>query len=206
MTDERLVLWQERPCLRCAKWIGRHQNFCVRRLPTEKCCRCATLGVKCDPIPETQLDSFHLVQSIFRLGVTPDALRAGSDWIRAVEGAIRKDPSLLPSQSRTRSLGSSESDRIAVLEARLDRMEGTMGQILQILNQQVSALLLLTSFPMETPYRIVLMIVERIFWHSSCRCPRCSPRCPPPWRYFVESPGPVSSFGTVDIFGGWSFL
>lgn len=138
VADERLVLWQERPCLRCAKWVGRYQNFCVRRLPTEKCCRCSSLGVKCDPIPESQVASFHLVQSIFRLGATPDAIRAGCDWVRVVEGTIRKDPSSSPSQSRSRSLGPSELDRIAALEDRLGRIEGTMGQILQALNRQVS--------------------------------------------------------------------
>ncbi|QKX53113.1 uncharacterized protein TRUGW13939_11125 [Talaromyces rugulosus] len=136
VADERLVLWQSHPCLRCAKLVGRHQNFCVRRLPTEKCCRCSCLGVKCDSIPDSQLASFRIVQAMFRLGVSPEAIRAAADWVRVVEGTLRREPSSSPSQSRIRSLGPSESDRVAALEARLDRIEGTMGQILQILNRQ----------------------------------------------------------------------
>lgn len=137
--DRRLVLWHENPCLRCAKVLGTYQAFCVRPLPGQKCRRCSTLGVKCDSIPEKQLASFRIVQQIFQQhGVTADGCQARRDWVRVVEGDIRKDPSLSPSQSRTRLAGAPAADRMAALEARLDRMEGTMAQILQALNSLVS--------------------------------------------------------------------
>lgn len=137
--DRRLVLWQENPCLRCAKVLGTYQAFCVRSLPGQKCRRCSTLGVKCDSIPERQLASFRIAQQIFQLyGVTTDGYRAHRDWVKVVEGDIRKDPSLSPSQSRTRSAGAPAADRMAAMEARLDRMEGTMAQILQAVSSIVS--------------------------------------------------------------------